>query len=155
MLGSRPGARMLNGSGDGKRMGRNASLEAPGHEVVVADPNFRARACHPQPEITPLEGINDQLKQADDELARLVKDDAVVRRLAGAPGVGPVTASLLRRRTRRGGALRLRRSGESLPRPRAGRIWLRRTKAARGHGRSRAEPGAPPTGRGGLFNRSN
>lgn len=48
-------------------------------------------------EITPLttllEGINDQLRQADDELAQLVKDDPVVRRLTSAPGVGPVTAA--------------------------------------------------------------
>ena len=45
------------------------------------------------PLVTLLEGINEQLRQADDELAQLVKEDAVVRRLTSAPGVGPVTAA--------------------------------------------------------------
>lgn len=45
------------------------------------------------PLVTLLEGINEQLRQADDELAQLVKDDPVVRRLTSAPGVGPVTAA--------------------------------------------------------------
>ena len=45
------------------------------------------------PLVTLLEGINEQLRQADDELAQLVKDDRVVRRLTSAPGVGPVTAA--------------------------------------------------------------
>lgn len=40
-----------------------------------------------------LEGINEQLRQADAELAQLVTDDALVRRLTSAPGVGPVTAA--------------------------------------------------------------
>ena len=40
-----------------------------------------------------LESVNEQLKQADDELAQLVKDDPVVKRLTSAPGVGPVTAA--------------------------------------------------------------
>ncbi len=45
------------------------------------------------PLITLLEAVNEQLKQADDELAQLVKDDPVVKRLTTAPGVGPVTAA--------------------------------------------------------------
>ncbi|MDQ3254328.1 MAG: IS110 family transposase [Acidobacteriota bacterium] len=40
-----------------------------------------------------LESVNEQLKLADDELAQLVKDDPVVKRLTSAPGVGPVTAA--------------------------------------------------------------
>jgi transposase len=47
-------------------------------------------------EITPLvallEGVNEQLRQADEQLAQLVKEDVVVRRLTTVPGVGPVTA---------------------------------------------------------------
>ena len=54
-------------------------------------------SAHLRAEITPLvtllEAVNDQLQQADDELAQLVKDNAVVRRLTSAPGVGPVTAA--------------------------------------------------------------
>jgi transposase len=45
------------------------------------------------PLVTLLEGINEQLRQADDELAQLVKADPVLRRLTSAPGVGPVTAA--------------------------------------------------------------
>jgi transposase len=45
------------------------------------------------PLVALLEGINEQLRQADDELAQLVKVDPVVRRLTSAPGVGPVTAA--------------------------------------------------------------
>jgi transposase len=45
------------------------------------------------PLVTLLEAVNDQLQQADDELAQLVKDNAVVRRLTSAPGVGPVTVA--------------------------------------------------------------
>jgi transposase len=45
------------------------------------------------PLVTLLEAINEQLRQADDELSQLVKADPVVRRLTSAPGVGPVTAA--------------------------------------------------------------
>ena len=45
------------------------------------------------PLVTLLEAINEQLRQADDELAQLVKEDARVRRLTSVPGVGPVTAA--------------------------------------------------------------
>ena len=44
------------------------------------------------PLLTLLASINEQLRQADDELAQLVKDDPVVKRLTSVPGVGPVTA---------------------------------------------------------------
>lgn len=50
-----------------------------------------------QDEIAPLvilmDGLNEQIKRANDELAELVREDAVVRRLATVPGVGPVTAT--------------------------------------------------------------
>jgi transposase len=36
---------------------------------------------------------NEQIKQADERLAEIVKDDAVVQRLTTVPGVGPVTAT--------------------------------------------------------------
>ncbi len=45
------------------------------------------------PLITLLESVNAQIKRADDELAQLVKDDPVVKRLTTVPGVGPVTAA--------------------------------------------------------------
>lgn len=40
-----------------------------------------------------LESVNAQIKRADDELAHLVKDDPVVKRLTTVPGVDPVTAA--------------------------------------------------------------
>jgi transposase len=47
-------------------------------------------------EVTPLvmllENLNQQIKCADEQLAQLVKKDAVVKRLTSVPGVGPVTA---------------------------------------------------------------
>lgn len=48
-------------------------------------------------EITPLvlllQCLNEQIKKADEQLARLVKEDQVVARLCTVPGVGPVTAT--------------------------------------------------------------
>jgi transposase len=46
-----------------------------------------------KPLSTLLEAINEQIRQADAELAQLVKADPVLRRLTSAPGVGPVTAA--------------------------------------------------------------
>jgi len=50
-----------------------------------------------QDEVAPLlvllEGLNEQIERADDELAKLVKADPVVKRLTSVPGVGPVTAT--------------------------------------------------------------
>ncbi len=47
-------------------------------------------------EITPLltviKTLNEQIKEADQKLVAIVKDDAVVNRLCCVPGVGPVTA---------------------------------------------------------------
>jgi transposase len=40
-----------------------------------------------------LQGLNDQIKAADERLAALAKEDEVVARLCTAPGVGPVTAA--------------------------------------------------------------
>lgn len=40
-----------------------------------------------------LEGVNGQIKAADERLAALAKEDEVVARLCTAPGVGPVTAA--------------------------------------------------------------
>ncbi|MCA1628441.1 MAG: IS110 family transposase [Acidobacteria bacterium] len=40
-----------------------------------------------------LESLNEQIKQADDQLAQLVKTDPVVKRLTSVPGVGAVTAT--------------------------------------------------------------
>lgn len=48
-------------------------------------------------EVAPLvllmDTLNEQIKQADDALAQLVTEDAVVKRLTSVPGVGPVTAT--------------------------------------------------------------
>jgi transposase len=50
-----------------------------------------------QAEIAPLivllEALNEQIKRADDELAQLVKESPVVKRLTSVPGVGVVTAT--------------------------------------------------------------
>jgi len=45
------------------------------------------------PLIVLLESLNEQIKCADDELARLVEADPVVKRLTSVPGVGAVTAT--------------------------------------------------------------
>jgi len=36
--------------------------------------------------------VDEQIKQADERLAEIVKEDQDVKRLCTAPGVGPVTA---------------------------------------------------------------
>ncbi len=46
-----------------------------------------------EPLLIMLTSLNDQIKQADEKLAEVVKDDEVVKRLATVPGVGPVTAT--------------------------------------------------------------
>jgi hypothetical protein len=45
------------------------------------------------PLLTMLKLLNEQIKQADEKLAEIVKDDEVVKRLTTVPGVGPVTAT--------------------------------------------------------------
>jgi transposase len=45
------------------------------------------------PLIALLRLLNEQIKQADERLAQVVKDDEVVARLCTVPGVGPVTAT--------------------------------------------------------------
>jgi transposase len=45
------------------------------------------------PMIALLRLLNEQIKQADERLAQVVKDDEVVARLCTVPGVGPVTAT--------------------------------------------------------------
>lgn len=46
-----------------------------------------------EPLLIMLTSLNDQIKQADEKLADIVKDDEVIKRLATVPGVGPVTAT--------------------------------------------------------------
>jgi len=58
-------------------------------ECLPLSAEMRAEAA---PLITLLESVNEQLRQADAEMAQLVKDDPVIKRLTTAPGVGPVTA---------------------------------------------------------------
>jgi len=45
------------------------------------------------PLVVLLQGLNEQIKAADERLAALAKEDEVVARLCTAPGVGPVTAA--------------------------------------------------------------
>jgi len=45
------------------------------------------------PLLTLMESLNEQIKGADEQLAQLVKDEQVVRRLTTVPGVGPITAT--------------------------------------------------------------
>jgi len=40
-----------------------------------------------------MDALNEQIKRADDDLAQLVKEDSVVKRLTSIPGVGAVTAT--------------------------------------------------------------
>ena len=46
-----------------------------------------------EPLLVMLESLNEQIKNADEKLAEIVRDDEVVRRLTTVPGVGPVTAT--------------------------------------------------------------
>lgn len=46
-----------------------------------------------EPLLILLKSLNEQIKQADEKLAEIVKDDEVVKRLTTVPGVGPVTAT--------------------------------------------------------------
>jgi transposase len=46
-----------------------------------------------EPLLIMLRSLNERIKQADERLAEIVKDDEVVRRLTTVPGVGPVTAT--------------------------------------------------------------
>ena len=46
-----------------------------------------------EPLLVMLGSLNEQIKQADEKLAQIVKDDEVVKRLTTVPGVGPVTAT--------------------------------------------------------------
>jgi transposase len=46
-----------------------------------------------EPLLIMLKSLNEQIKQADEKLAEIVKDDEVVKRLTSVPGVGPVTAT--------------------------------------------------------------
>lgn len=45
------------------------------------------------PPVALLRSLNEQIKRADEQLAKLVKEDEVVARLCTVPGVGPVTAT--------------------------------------------------------------
>ena len=70
----------------------------PGHSAAFL--KWLARLVLPdslREEIAPLvlllEGLNEQIKAADERLAALAKEDQVVARLCTAPGVGPVTAA--------------------------------------------------------------
>lgn len=46
-----------------------------------------------EPLLIMLKSLNEQIKLADEQVAEIVKDDEVVRRLTTVPGVGPVTAT--------------------------------------------------------------
>src|SRR5829696_8585604 len=77
---------------------RDGLRAAPGHSAGFL--KRLARMVLPdllREEIAPLvlllEGVNEQIKAADERLAALAKEDEVVARLCTAPGVGPVTAA--------------------------------------------------------------
>jgi transposase len=46
-----------------------------------------------EPLLIMLKSLNEQIKLADEQVAEIVKDDEVVKRLTTVPGVGPVTAT--------------------------------------------------------------
>jgi transposase len=46
-----------------------------------------------EPLLVLMRSLNEQIKRADEQLAKLVKEDEVVTRLCTVPGVGPVTAT--------------------------------------------------------------
>lgn len=77
---------------------RDGLRVAPGHSAaflkrlaqLVLPEALRAEIA---PLVLLLQGLNEQIKAADERLARLAKEDDVVARLCTAPGVGPVTAA--------------------------------------------------------------
>lgn len=79
--------------------------------------------------------LNAEITAADARLA-LAAEHPAVRRLRTMPGIGPVTA-IARRGARRCDALSQRPPGASVPRPRAQRVQLRRSSAARAHHQTR------------------
>ena len=77
----RDGLRVAPGRSAGflKRLARMVLPEALREEIA--------------PLVPLLQGVNEQIKAADERLAALAKEDKVVARLCTAPGVGPVTAA--------------------------------------------------------------
>jgi transposase len=77
---------------------RDGLRVAPGHsagflkrlERVILTDALREEIA---PLILLLQGLNEQIKAADERLAVFAKEDEVVARLCRAPGVGPVTAA--------------------------------------------------------------
>ena len=80
-LARREGCRIATGGSDNfVKLAEAADL--PEHVLAAVAPLFES-----------LRLLNRQIDEADAELAKIVKEDEVVRRLCTAPGVGPVTAT--------------------------------------------------------------
>jgi len=98
VLGPRAPARiLLEASTESEWVARH--LEALGHTVIVADPNYapmyatRSGRAELAPLMALLPGLDQEIAAADQRLVQYLAADPVVRRLATAPGIGPVTAT--------------------------------------------------------------
>lgn len=80
-LARREGCRIATGGSD-NFVKRAEAANLPEHVLAAVAPLFES-----------LRMLNRQINEADAELEKIVKEDAVVRRLCTAPGVGPVTAT--------------------------------------------------------------
>ena len=104
-----PATVLLEASTESERVARH--LEALGHTVIVADPNYApmyatrsrrvktdrrdARTAELAPLLALLTPLNGEIAAADRRIAQLTADDPVVALLTTAPGIGPITASAL------------------------------------------------------------
>ena len=80
-LARREGCRIATG-GSNNFIARVEAANLPAHVMAAIGPLFES-----------LKMLNRQIDEADAQLAKIVKEDEVVRSLCTAPGVGPVTAT--------------------------------------------------------------
>jgi transposase len=80
-LARREGCRIASG-GSNNFIARVEAANLPAHVMTAIAPLFES-----------LRLLNRQIEEADAELEKIVKEDAVVKRLCTTPGVGPVTAT--------------------------------------------------------------
>jgi transposase len=80
-LARREGCRIATG-GSNNFIARVEAANLPAHVMAAIKPLFES-----------LKLLNRQIDEADAELAKVVKEDEVIRRLCTTPGVGPVTAT--------------------------------------------------------------
>jgi transposase len=97
-----------------------------------------------------LKVLNRQISEADAELEKIVREDAVVRRLCTAPRSRAGDGNDLRRHHRRRGQVRGGQAGQVVPRAGPARVQLGRAAAPRADQQGREQPGEDLTRGGGL-----